>query len=83
MIDGDHYVSEKLPQIAPDELIRRLKRLPGVWTIEGRKHTKVYRPVAGQTLVTQIPRHKKPLKKGLLREILRNLDLTTAELREL
>ena len=74
--------NSKIPILKPDELIRALEKLGFRRTRKSRRgHLRYCHPDGRRT---SIPVHKgKTISRGLLRKILRDVDITVAELREL
>jgi len=60
-------MSGRLPSLKPDEVIRVLER-NGFWRITGRKKHRIY--TDGERIVP-VPFHRRDLKPGTLRSILR------------
>ncbi|MBU1110612.1 type II toxin-antitoxin system HicA family toxin [Patescibacteria group bacterium] len=69
----------KLPVVQPKDLARALCKL-GFETRSGKgSHVIFYKPEGRRAA---IPMHPKPLGKGLLHKILRQLDISREELKE-
>lgn len=75
-------MSEKLPVISGEDLIRILKKL-GYSPIRQRgSHVRLYHGTDPRKVALTVPLHKE-LAKGLLRKLLRDAELTPEQLREL
>ncbi|MHC4532007.1 MAG: type II toxin-antitoxin system HicA family toxin [Planctomycetota bacterium] len=75
-------MSPKLPVITPTKLIRALKRAGFVFDHQTGSHRFYTHPDRPTKIVT-VPYHNKDLKKGTLKSILRQAELTIEELLDL
>ena len=75
-------MSPKLPVITPKKLIRALSRGGFIFQHQSGSHRYYIHPDRSTKVVT-VPYHNKDLKKGTLKSILRQADLTVEELTEL
>ena len=75
-------MSPKLPVITPKKLIRTLLRSGFIFQHQSGSHRFYIHPNRPTKVVT-VPYHNKDLKKGTLKSVLRQADLTVEELTEL
>ncbi len=75
-------MSPKLPVITPKKLIRALLRGGFIFQHQTGSHRFYIHPNRPTKVVT-VPYHNKDLKKGTLKSVLRQADLTVEELTEL
>ncbi len=72
----------KLPLLKPQELIRAIEKLGFSCTRKSKGSHFRYKHLDGR--ITTIPVHKgKDIRKGLLRKILRDVDISIEELKKL
>lgn len=69
----------KLPVITPKKLIRALRKAGFVFLHQTGSHRYYYHPDRPKKIVT-VPFHNKDLKKGTLKSILRQAEMTVEEL---
>lgn len=67
----------KLPVIKPKELVRVLEKRGCIFKRQTGSHRIFYYP--GKRIIITVPIHAKDIKKGLLRSIIKELDLSTEE----
>ena len=65
----------KIPHLKPDRVIRAIKRA-GFEVKEGARHTVVIR---NDQIIIMVPRGSKPIKKGTLTGIIKDLGMTLEE----
>jgi predicted RNA binding protein YcfA (HicA-like mRNA interferase family) len=75
-------MSSKLPTITPKQMIRALERAGFVFKRQSGSHRMYAHPDQPGNIVV-VPVHTKDLKKGTLKSILRQANLTVDELLEL
>ncbi len=73
---------KKLPILKPEELIKALEKMGFFWSRKSKGSHFRYRHAVGRK--TTVPVHKgKDIGRGLLRKVLRDLDISVEELRKL
>ena len=70
-------MSERLPAVQPDQVIRALERAGWVVKRQRGSHASLRKP--GVPLVVTVPRHRGEVPKGTLRDILRDADISIEE----
>ena len=71
-------MTHQLPTITPKKLIRALEKAGFIFKRQTGSHRSYIHPDRAKKIVT-VPFHKKDLKKGTLKSILHQADLTVEE----
>ena len=70
-------MSERLPSVRPDDVIRALERAG--WEIKRQRGSHVVLRKAGHPLLVTVPMHRHDVPKGTLRDIIKDAGITVAE----
>ncbi len=70
-------MSERLPSVRPDDVIRALKREG--WEIKRRRGSHVVLRRRGHPLLVTVPMHRRDVPKGTLRAIITDAGMTVEE----
>ena len=74
-------MSERLPSVRPDQVIRALEKAG--WVVKRQRGSHVSMRKTGVRFVVTVPRHRRDVARGTLRDILRDAGLSVDEFNKL
>jgi len=71
------FMPSKLPAVMPKKAIKAFSKAG--WRIARQKGSHIHLSKTGKEAILTIPRHNKPLKRGVLRTLIKRAGLTVDE----